>query len=166
MMDWTFSSGVLIAPAPKAVPLLLLNSHTGQGLDKYPEHRWVPVDLPEEIPEHENIVAVEIALQLIITQASTTLTNLTVAFRKPGWNEPVRRFDGSVRPLEGGTPGDYQGQAVAVFSGDGRRSPYSVAVPVVDRQVEMYWTCTVPEGQYPRLPAFAINASVEKVFLA
>lgn len=90
----------------------------------------------------------EITGFVIITDGGPEIDNLTATFRRPS---------GTLHE------GNYQMQAISVFTGDGARQVQSVTVPLVEGCFEFYWRKEVgvaPENGHPS--GFLLNLWLSK----
>ncbi len=96
---------------------------TSGGPPHYPHSTWNTVDLlPLGVTPDATFA--EITGHVIITDVDSLTNDLRATFR------PVGSQMGA---------GNYQMQAVTVWSGDGHRGVQSVTVPLVDGKFEFYW---------------------------
>jgi hypothetical protein len=107
-----------------AGPTVVFSGDTTSGAPPhYASRQWHTVDL-KPLGVDADAVFAELTGFLIITDAGPEIDNLTATFRRVGstLNE-----------------GNYQMQAISVFTGDGARQVQSVTVPLVNGCFEFYW---------------------------
>lgn len=130
------------AHSPKQLQAIFLNTHTGEGLDRYPDNEWATVDISGLVPPDTR--AVYLSGLLIITHGSAEETcDLTLAYRNDA---------------EAADP-DYIAQTIEATVNAGQRTPHSIWVPVRDGKFQIKWH-RAPSGTWPDHCSYGINLSL------
>jgi hypothetical protein len=136
--------GVVAESPTQNLPVVYINTYTGEGMNVNPENQWTTVDVSSLVPEGTK--AVHLTGRFIITLGSNGGTaNLVGHFRK-----------------KGSTPDyTYNHQTIEATLGAGQRSTLGVWVPLNElRQFEFKWIRTLI-GAYPAYPAYGIALNVD-----
>ena len=132
----------IVARSPVQFPVIFVNSHTGEGLKKFPENEWATVDVSGIIPPATK--AVYLSGLLIITHGKASeVCDLTLAYRN----------------YEDGTDYTYVAQTIATELNGGQRTPHSIWIPVREGNFEMKWRRSTV-GDWPEHCAYGINLNL------
>lgn len=147
-MPWVESNRVFTW-SPHSGPTVIFSGDNVSASDprNYAPGQWHTIDL-KPLGVSADATFAEITGFLIITDQGPEIDNLTATFRRPG---------GTLHE------GNYQMQAISVFSGDGARQVQSVTVPLVNGCFEFFWQKTVggvPENGHPS--SFLLNLWLSK----
>ena len=132
----------IVARSPVQFPAIFVNSHTGEGLKKFPENEWATVDVSGIVPPETK--AVYLSGLLIITHGTVPeVCDLTLAYRN----------------YEDGTDYTYVAQTIATELNGGQRTPHSIWIPVREGNFEMKWRRSTV-GDWPEHCAYGINLNL------
>jgi hypothetical protein len=132
----------IVARSPVQFPVIFVNSHTGEGLKKFPENEWATVDVSGIVPPATK--AVYLSGLLIITHGTVPeVCDLTLAYRN----------------YEDGTDYTYVAQTIATELNGGQRTPHSIWIPVREGNFEMKWRRSTV-GDWPEHCAYGINLNL------
>jgi len=135
-MTWIKSNALFNHSQHSGPTVVFAGDGTSGGPPHYPPGVWNTVDL-KPLGVTADAKRAELTGHLIITDLNPDIDNLTVTVRPPGSTLGE---------------GNYQMQAVSVFSGDGARGAQSVKVALVNGCFQLYWQKTVagvPENGNP-----------------
>lgn len=146
-MAWNESNRIYNHDQHSGPTVVFSGDATSGAPPHYAPGTWHTIDL-KPLGVSADAKFAEINGFLIITDAGSEIDNLTATFRPPGstLNE-----------------GNYQMQAISVWSGGGERQVQSVTVALVNGCFEFYWQKTVggvPENGHPS--AFLLNLWLAK----
>lgn len=129
----------VVAQHPKQYLTVFVNSHTGAGLEKFPDNHWTTVDVSGVVPK--KATAVYVSGMLIVTGGQAEeLCDLTVGYRAHG---------------ETGDP-SYLVQSIHSGTNGGARTPHSTWIPVREGKFDLHWRRST-QGPWPEHCAYGIN---------
>lgn len=146
-MPWNESDKIYTFDQHSGPTVVFAGDATSGGPPNYAPGAWHTIDL-KPLGVAADAKFAEINGFLIITDAGAEIDNLTATFRPPGSTLHE---------------GNYQMQAISVFTGDGARQVQSVTVALVNGCFQFYWQKTVggvPESGHPS--GFLLNLWVAK----
>ncbi len=127
------------AQHPKQYLTVFVNSHTGAGLEKFPEDRWTTIDVSGVVPEKTQAIYLS-GLLTVTGGKSEELCELTVGYRAHG---------------ETGDP-SYLAQSMRSGKDGGARTPHSTWVPIREGKFDLHWRRST-QGTWPEHCAYGIN---------
>ena len=129
----------IVAQSPVQFSVIFVNSHTGEGLKKFPENEWATVDVSGIVPRETK--AVYLSGLLIITHGTVPeVCDLTLAYRNYG----------------DGADHTYVAQIISAEPNGGQRTPHSIWIPVRAGNFEIKWRRST-SGEWPEHCAYGIN---------
>ena len=132
----------VIAHHPKQFQAIFLNTHTGDGLDQYPDNIWTTVDVSAFVPPDTR--AVYLSGLLIITHGSAEeICDLTLAYRTPGASDDPT----------------YVAQTIEATAAAGVRTPHSIWVPAPGGKFQIKWQRSTG-GDWPDHCSYGINLNL------
>ena len=146
-MAWKETDKVYTYDIHSGPTVVFAGDTTSGGPPNYAPGMWHTIDL-KPLGVSADATFAEINGFLIITDVDPDIDNLTATFRAPGSTLHE---------------GNYQMQAISVFSGDGARQVQSVTVALVNGCFQFYWQKTVggvPENGSPS--SFLLNLRLAK----
>lgn len=146
-MAWNKSNEIFTYDLHSGPTVVFAGDTTSGGPPHYAPGQWHTIDL-KPLGVSADAKFAEINGFLIITDVNSQIDNLTATFRSPSSTLDA---------------GNYQMQAISVFSGDGARQVQSVTVALENGCLQFYWQKTVggvPENGDPS--SFLLNLRLEK----
>jgi hypothetical protein len=123
LMAWKESDKIYTYDLHSGPTVVFAGDTTSGGPPNYTPDMWHTIDL-KPLGVSADASFAEINGFLIITDLGSEIDNLTATFRAPGSTLDA---------------GNYQMQAISVFSGDGARQVQSVTVALVDGCFQLFW---------------------------
>ena len=146
-MAWKESDKIYTYDLHSGPTVVFAGDTTSGGPPNYAPDMWHTIDL-KPLGVSADAIFAEIQGFLIITDLGSEIDNLTATFRAPGSTLDA---------------GNYQMQAISVFSGDGQRQVQSCTVALVNGCFEFYWkkqVAGVAEDGHPS--SFLLNLRLAK----
>lgn len=127
------------ASHPKQYLTVFVDSHTGAGLQTFPEGQWTTIDVSGVVPEETKAVFLTGMLSVTGGQ-SDELCDLTVGYRASGeTNDP-----------------SYLAESMAAGRSAGQRTPHSTWIPVRGGKFDLHWRRST-QGAWPEHCAYGIR---------